>query len=97
MDFLLPPGGNERVSNSYNPRLRHAFFTYGKWLFGQTWSTFQDVGALPESVDFLAASDGIVFERQPMVRYSSAGWQFAIENPETTITPFGGGGKNCRG
>ena len=93
MDFLLSPGGNERVSNSYNPRLRHAFFTYGKWLFGQTWSTFQDVGALPESVDFLAASDGIVFERQPMVRYTNGPWQFALENPESTITPFGGGAR----
>ena len=93
MDFLLPPGGNERVSNSYNPRLRHAYLTYNNWLFGQTWSTFQDVGALPESVDFLAAPDGIVFERQPMVRYTAGAWQFAIENPETTVTPFEGGGR----
>ncbi len=93
MDFLLPPGGNERVSNSYNPRMRHAFITYNDWLFGQTWSTFQDVGALPESADFLAASDGIVFERQAMVRYTNGPWQVALENPETTITPFGGGGR----
>lgn len=91
MDFLLPPGGNERVSNSYNPRLRHAFLTYDSWLFGQTWSTFQDVGALPESADFLAAPDGIVFVRQSMARYTSGAWQFALENPETTVTPFGGG------
>jgi hypothetical protein len=93
MDFLLTPGGNERVSNSYAPRMRHAFFKYDKWLFGQTWSTFQNVGALPESVDFLAASEGTVFERQPMVRYSSGNWQLALENPETTLTPFGGGGR----
>ncbi|MEP1742346.1 MAG: DcaP family trimeric outer membrane transporter [Kangiellaceae bacterium] len=93
MDFLLPPGGNERVSNSYNPRLRHAYLTYNNWLFGQTWSTFQDVGALPESVDFLGAPDGIVFNRQPMVRYTNGAWQFAIENPETTITPFAGGAR----
>ncbi len=93
MDFLFPPGGNERVSNSYNPRMRHAFFKYDNWLFGQTWSTFQDVGALPESADFLASPDGIVFERQPMIRYTSGNWQFAIENPETTVTPFGGAGR----
>jgi len=91
MDFLLPPGGNERVSNSYAPRLRHAYFTYGKWLFGQTWTTFQDVGALPEVADFLGAPDGIVFNRQAMIRYSNGPWQFALENPETTITPFSGG------
>ncbi len=93
MDFLLPPGGDERISNSYNPRLRHAFLTYNNWLFGQTWSTFQNVGALPESVDFLAASEGTVFERQPMVRYTNGPWQVALENPETTVTPFGGGGR----
>jgi len=93
MDFLASPGGNERVSNSYNPRLRHAYFTYGKWLFGQTWSTFQDVGALPEVADFLGASEGIVFNRQPIVRYSNGPWQFSIENPETTVTPYGGGGR----
>jgi len=93
MDFLLPPGGDERISNSYQPRLRHAFLTYNDWLFGQTWSTFQDVGALPESVDFLAASEGIVFERQSMIRYTNGPWQVALENPESTITPFGGGGR----
>lgn len=93
MDFLLPPGGDERISNSYNPRLRHAFLTYNNWLVGQTWSTFQNVGALPESVDFLGASEGIIFERQPMVRYTNGPWQFALENPESTITPFGGGGR----
>lgn len=93
MDFLLPPGGNERVSNSYQPRLRHAFITYNDWLFGQTWSTFQDVGALPESADFLAASEGIVFERQAMVRYTNGPWQVALENPESTITPYGGGAR----
>lgn len=93
LDFLLAPSGNERVSNSYQPRIRHAFITYNDWLFGQTWSTFQDVGALPESADFLAASDGIVFERQAMVRYSKGPWSLALENPETTLTPFGGGGR----
>jgi len=93
MDFLLPAGGNERVSNSYSPRLRHAFLTYNNWLFGQTWSTFQNVGALPESVDFLGAADSTVFERQSMIRYTNGGWQLAIENPETTITPYGGGGR----
>ena len=93
MDFLASPGGNERVSNSYNPRLRHAIIGYNNWLFGQTWSTFQDVGALPESADFLGASEGIIFERQPMVRYTSGPFQIALENPESTITPFGGGGR----
>jgi len=75
--------GNEVISNSYNPRLRHAFIKFDNWTFGQTWSTYMDVGALPESVDFLAAAESTVFVRQPMIRYSVGGFQVAIENPES--------------
>jgi len=93
MDFQLPPGGDERVSNSFNPRVRHAFLTYNKWLVGQTWMTFQNVGALPENLDFVGPSESTIFGRQPMIRYTTGPWQFAAENPETTITPYGGGGR----
>ncbi|WP_045856228.1 DcaP family trimeric outer membrane transporter [Teredinibacter purpureus] len=91
MDFQATPNGNERVSNSYTPRLRHAFLTYDKWLFGQTWSTFQNVGALPETVDFIGNTDFGIFVRQPQIRYTSGNFQFSVENPETTVTPNGGG------
>jgi len=93
MDFLLAPGGNERVSNSYQPRLRHAFLTYNNWLFGQTWMTFFNVGALPENLDFVGPAESTIFGRQAMIRYTNGPWQVAIENPETTITPYGGGGR----
>jgi len=93
LDFLTSAQGNERVSNSYSPRLRHAFFTYNKWLFGQTWMTFFNVGALPENLDFVGPAESTIFGRQTMVRYTSGAWQFAAENPETTITPYGGGGR----
>lgn len=93
MDFLATNDGNERVSNSYAPRLRHAFFTYNKWLFGQTWMTFFNVGALPENLDFVGPAESTIFGRQAMIRYTSGNWQFAAENPETTITPYGGGGR----
>lgn len=93
VDFLTSAQGNERVSNSYSPRLRHAFFTYNKWLFGQTWMTFFNVGALPENLDFVGPAESTIFGRQTMVRYTSGNWQFAVENPETTITPYGGGGR----
>lgn len=95
MDFMVTndSSANERISNSYNPRLRHAFLKFDNWLFGQTWSTFQDVGALPESVDFIGPTDGVVFVRQPMIRYSNGGFDIALENPETTVTPNGGGGR----
>ena len=78
-DFLGTTEGNEVVSNSYAPRLRHFFFTFDNWLFGQTWSTFQDVGALAESVDFLASPEGIVFIRQAQVRYTAGDFQVGLE------------------
>ncbi|RUO64891.1 DcaP family trimeric outer membrane transporter [Idiomarina ramblicola] len=91
MDFQLTPDGDERISNSYNPRLRQAFLKYGKWTFGQTWSNFQDLNILAESVDFIGITDGIIFNRQAQIRYTSGGFSASIENPETTVTPAGGG------
>ncbi|MEN1727063.1 MAG: DcaP family trimeric outer membrane transporter [Pseudomonadota bacterium] len=93
MDFLVGPGGNERISNSYNPRVRHAFIRYGNWLAGQYWSTFFNVGALPENLDFIGPTEGTIFARQTQFRYTNGPWELAIENPETTVTPFGGGGR----
>ncbi|GAB5488792.1 MAG: DcaP family trimeric outer membrane transporter [Parasphingorhabdus sp.] len=91
MDFMVTAGGNERISNSYTPRIRQAYITFDNWLFGQTWSTFQDVGALPEALDFIGPTPGTVFDRQPMVRYTNGGLQIALEQPETTITSATGG------
>ena len=93
MDFLTGPGGNERITNSYNPRIRHAFVKYDNFLAGQTWSTFQDVGALAENLDFVGPAEGTVFIRQTQFRYTYGGFQISVENPETTITPFGGGAR----
>ncbi|OJF69398.1 porin [Alteromonas sp. V450] len=93
LDFVVTDGGNERISNSYVPRVRHAYIAYKNWLVGQTWTTFMDVGSLPESLDFIGTTDGITFGRQVMVRYTNGGLQLALENPESTITPFGGGGR----
>ena len=86
LDFMVTPGGDERISNSYEPRLRQAFITYDNWLFGQTWSTFQNVGALPDSLDFIGTTPGTVFDRQPMIRYTKGGLMLAVEQPETTVT-----------
>lgn len=90
LDFAVSAGGNERISNSYSARIRHAFLTYNKWLFGQTWTTFMNVGSLPETVDFIGNTDAGTFGRQTMVRYTHGGFQIALENPESTITPNGG-------
>ncbi len=94
MDFLGSGQGNELVSNSYSPRLRRAFVKYGNWLVGQEWSTFQNTSAIPESASFLALSDGMIFERQPQIRYTNGNWQFALENPNTTTLNAGSRDEN---
>lgn len=83
--------GDERATNTYGVQVRHAYVQYRQWLFGQTWSNFMDATALPETADFIGPTDGTVFVRQPMVRYTMGNWSFSAENPETTITPFSGG------
>ncbi|MFT6691754.1 MAG: hypothetical protein ACJAXH_002288 [Colwellia sp.] len=93
LDFSSTPGGNERISNSYTPRIRHAYFRYNGWTFGQTWSTFQDVKTLPERLDAISVTDGTIFNRQPIVKYQSGAWEFSLENSESTITPFEGGSR----
>jgi len=90
-DFIVNQGaGNEVVTNAYNPGLRRAFLTYGNWLLGQEWSTFQNLGAIPETLDFVAfPTDGTVFDRQPMIRYTAGSFAIAAENPETTVNAAG--------
>lgn len=92
-DFIVSQGtGTEVVTNAYNPGLRRAFVTYDNWLLGQEWTTFQNLAALPETLDFVAfPSEGTVFARQPQVRYTHGGLQIALENPETSLLPNGGG------
>ncbi len=85
IDFLLSPGGNEVVSNSFNPRIRHAYIRTNHWLVGQTWSNFMNTSALPESASFLTLGDGIIFIRQPQIRYTNGAWTISVENPDTTV------------
>ncbi len=80
---LYGGGGNEVVSNSTNPRIRHAFIKYKNLLVGQTWTTFMNLSSLPESLDFAGPTVAIAFARQSQIRYSVNGFEFAIENPET--------------
>lgn len=62
-------GGNEVFSNSYNPRLRHAYGTWNGWTVGQTWSNFMPIESYPTTVDFEGPA-GIPFVRQAQIRYS---------------------------
>ncbi len=80
--------GNETITNTYALTLRQAYVSYNGWLAGQTWSNFQDVAALPDTVDFTGPSEGTVFNRQAQVRYTRGPWSVSIENPQTTVTPY---------
>ncbi len=93
MDFLGSFQGNERVSNSFSPRLRRAYLDYKGWRIGQEWSTFQDTSAIPESASFLVLSDGMTFIRQPQIRYTNGNFQFALEAGDATVTPASGAGR----
>ncbi len=86
LDFQVTSDGNERVSNSFTPRMRQAYITIDNWLLGQAWTTFQDVGALPDNLDFIGPTEGTVFIRQPMIRYTKGPFQIALEQPETEVT-----------
>lgn len=97
LDFMMHTDGDERISNSYSPRIRHAYVSYDNWAVGQTWSTFLNPAALPENLDFVGAADGAPFVRQSLLRYTDGNFQIAIENPETTITPNQGGARITSG
>ena len=86
MDFFTTSNGNEVVSNSYSPRLRHAFLKWNKWTVGQTWSTLQDVAALPEALDFVGPAESTTFIRQSMIRYTTGNLELAVENPQTFVS-----------
>lgn len=77
--------GNEVVSNSYAPRLRQAYGAWNNWLFGQTYTTFTDLAAMPEILD-QGKQAAFIFLRQPMIRYTMAApggkLMLALENPE---------------
>jgi hypothetical protein len=95
LDFILSPGGDERISHSWNARMRHAYVNWAydegsSVLAGQTWSTFFNVGALPDLLDFVGPV-GTVFNRQPMIRWTSGGLQLALENSATRLNQYDAG------
>lgn len=93
-DFqVLPGSGDARTTNPSNFSLRRAYVTVDNWLFGQEWSNFQNIAVLPETADYIGSSEGTVFVRQAQVRYTRGPFALSLENPESTVTPFGGGAR----
>lgn len=52
-----------------------------------------DVASLPDTLDFVGNPDAAIFIRQAQVRYTHGNFAVAVENPESTVTPFGGGAR----
>jgi hypothetical protein len=87
--FILREDGDERVSNSWGGRLRHAFVKWqysehSYFLAGQFWSAFFNTAALPDSLDFVGTI-GTVFERQPMLQWGWSGFILSLENPYSRL------------
>lgn len=94
IDFGINQIGDERISNSAAARIRHAFL---KWqydedsslLAGQSWSTFFNVGSLPDTLDFVGPV-GTLFERQAQLRWThgmggGSSLMVAVENPSSGL------------
>lgn len=80
----------ELATNPNGNVLRHAYGQLGNVLVGQTWSTFWDGDAHPDSLDY-AGPVGVTIVRQVQARYTQAldnNWtlQGAIENPYSDFT-----------
>ncbi|MDE1918104.1 MAG: hypothetical protein KGJ57_19830 [Sphingomonadales bacterium] len=100
-DFQAAPGtpmalgqGTQRTTNAYDLAMRRAFIRFDRWTLGQDFSNFGMVEALPESTDYVGGVDGIVFVRQPILRYSlplskALTLHVAAENPETASATVG--------
>ena len=90
-DFNGPNGfQSETFTNSVLFRLRHAYGTVGGLLVGQTWSTFLDLGAAPDTVDFNGPGT-LALVRNPMIRYSfdlAPGMSLALAAENTRGSQF---------
>jgi hypothetical protein len=86
---LFGAAGNESVSNSHGLRVRHAYGTLGHLLAGQTWTTFSEPAAYPETLDF-GGPAGQIFARQAQLRWTDdfhgGQWSLALENPESVVS-----------
>jgi murein DD-endopeptidase MepM/ murein hydrolase activator NlpD len=102
LDFRTPTGvGAMRafIETSFSGpgatlQLRHAFGQWGRFILGQTWSTFADPEAEPFGIDN-EGLNAISLFRQPQVRYTTplsdtATVAAAIENPAPDVTNASG-------
>src|SRR5690606_33719620 len=95
-DFFNGPA--QAAGGGGNPfRLRHAYFDFGYFRFGQQNSVFMDGSNWPSLVDF-QGPNGWINQRQPSARVTlpptgRTFWAFAVERPFPDITTNGPGVK----
>lgn len=103
VEFDFNASSDERLTNQSSNGLRHAFVDWqysdtASLLAGQTWSTFFNVGALPEAVDFVGPTSGTIFVRQTQLRWTKkvgdGSIMLAAENPSTGLYDGGVGFNN---
>jgi len=78
--------GDERATNTYGLQVRQVYVQTNHWLAGQVWTNFMDAAVLPETTDLIGPTDGAIFVRQPMLRYTTGNFTAAIENPDVVVT-----------
>ncbi|MEN1679766.1 MAG: DcaP family trimeric outer membrane transporter [Planctomycetota bacterium] len=89
------------VGGSDSLRLRQAYGTIGAFTAGQTWTTFTDPSAVPQTLDFEGAVSA-VNRRQGLVRWTwpifTEGLTLAcsLEDPSTLIEASGAAGVEAR-
>ena len=83
IDFVGSSQGNPIISNSYSPRLRHAFIQYEHITAGQTWSRLVNTSTFAETADLGGPLVGQAMVRQALLGYDIDNWQFSLENPYT--------------
>ncbi len=89
-DFFAE-AGSQNTTNAENFGLRHAYGEVGNFLAGQTWSTFMDMDAYPETLDYVGPT-GITLLRQAQVRYTfkpdgtQNAYAIALESPNSDFS-----------
>jgi len=82
------------TSSSMDYRLRHFYGQVFNLLVGQTYSTFQDVDAWPDTLDY-EGPNGMVSRRQPQIRWTSpfadkhGSIAIALEQPSIDLSAAG--------
>ena len=85
IDFSSSEQGSINFTNSYSPRLRHAYIQYKNITFGQNWTTLINTHTFAETVNLGGPLVGQAMIRQSLLRYhwqspNWGDWRIALEN-----------------